>query len=55
MVEQGSIGSGASAGSAGIVAIGHPPLPRPGLVKQVLKWMLDGSSPLYLPPRFDLA
>ena len=55
VVEQGSIGSGASSGSAGIIAIGHPPLPRPGLVKQVLKWMLDGSSPLYLPPRFDLA
>ncbi len=53
LVEQHTIGSGCSFGNAGIIAIGHPPLPRPGLVKQVLKWMLDGGSPLYLPPRFD--
>ena len=55
LVERGDLGAGASFGPAGIVAIGHPPLPRPGLVKQVLKWMLDGGSPLYVAPRFDLA
>ncbi len=53
LVERRTIGSGCSFGNAGIIAIGHPPLPRPGLVKQVLKWMLDGGSPLYLPPRLD--
>ncbi len=55
LVERGELGCGASFGNAGIIAIGHPPIPRPGLVRQVLKWMLDGGSPLYLPPRFDLA
>ncbi len=55
LLERGDLGSGASYGNAGIIAIGHPPLPRPGLVRQVLKWMLDGGSPLYLPPRFDPA
>lgn len=55
LVERGEIGSGASFGNAGIVAIGHPPMPRPGLVKQVVKWMFDGGSPLYLPPRFNPA
>ena len=53
LVERGEIGDGASSGSAGIIAIGHPPLPRPGLVRQVLKWMIDGGSPLYIPPRLD--
>ena len=55
LLERGDIGAGASFGNAGIIAIGHPPLPRPGLVKQVLKWMLDGGSPLYMPLRFDPA
>ena len=55
LIERGDLGSGSSSGNAGIIAIGHPPLPRPGLVRQVLKWMLDGGSPLYLPPRFDPA
>lgn len=55
LIDKGDLASGVSFGSAGIIAIGHPPLPRPGLVKQVLKWMLDGGSPLYVPPRFDLA
>ncbi|MCH7798404.1 MAG: FAD-dependent oxidoreductase [Planctomycetes bacterium] len=55
LVERGELGAGASGGNAGIVAIGHPPMPRPGLVRQVLKWMLNGGSPLYVPPRFDPA
>ena len=53
LVERGEIGAGASSGNAGIIAIGHPPLPRPGLVRQVLRWMIDGGSPLYMPPRLD--
>ncbi len=55
VAEKGDVGSGASSGNAGIIAIGHPPLPRPGLVRQVLRWMVDGGSPLYLPPRLDPA
>lgn len=53
LVEQETIGAGASFGNAGIIAIGHAPLPRPGLAIKVLKWMLHGDSPLYIPPRFD--
>lgn len=53
LVEAKDIGAGASFGNAGIIAIGHAPLPRPGLAIKVLKWMLHGDSPLYIPPRFD--
>lgn len=55
LIDRGEIGSGASFGSAGIIAIGHPPMPRPGLVRQTLKWMFRGDSPLYIPPRMDLS
>ena len=53
LIERGEIGSGASFGSAGIIAIGHPPMPRPGLVGQALRWMFKSDSPLYVPPRMD--
>jgi len=53
IVERGRIEEGASKGNAGIIALGHPPLPRPGLVWKTIKWMLDGGSPLYVPPRID--
>jgi D-amino-acid dehydrogenase len=55
LIDRGDIGGGSSFGNAGIIAFGHPPIPRPGLVRQTLKWMLDSRSPLYIPPRFDLA
>jgi D-amino-acid dehydrogenase len=54
LIEQGEIGSGASFGNAGIIAVGHPPLPRPGLVAQATRWMFDASSPLYIKPRLSL-
>lgn len=53
ILERGKIEEGASKGNAGIIALGHPPLPRPGLVWKTIKWMLDGGSPLYVPPRID--
>lgn len=53
LLDKGDIGSGASFGNAGIIAPGHPPLPRPGLIKQAIKWMFDSASPLYIPPRLD--
>jgi len=55
LIERGELGRGASFGNAGIIAFGHPPIPRPGLVKKTLKSMLDSGSPLYIPPRFDPA
>ncbi len=54
LLEQGTIADTASTGNAGIIALGHLPLPRPGLVKQALKWMFDQSAPLYIRPRLDI-
>jgi D-amino-acid dehydrogenase len=57
VLERGSLAESASAGNAGIVAIGHGPMPRPGLGRKALRWMLDRESPLYIQPafRWDLA
>ncbi len=53
LLERNEIGSGASGGNAGTVAVGHPPLNRRGRLKQVLSSLLDQESPLYIPPRWD--
>ncbi len=53
LLEREDSGESASAGNAGIVAVGHLPLPRPGLAWQAVRWMLDRDSPLYIPPRLD--
>jgi D-amino-acid dehydrogenase len=55
LIERGDIGRGSSYGNAGIIAFGHPPIPRPGLVRKTIKWMFDSGSPLYIPPRLDPA
>jgi len=55
ILERNRVEEGASKGNAGIIALGHPPLGRPGLVWKTIKWMLDGGSPLYVPPRLDFA
>jgi len=55
VVERNGLDDSASTGNAGMVAIGHGPLPKPGLALKSLRWMLDGSSPLYIPPRADPA
>jgi len=41
----------ASTGNAGLVAVDHGPLPRPGLARQAAKWILDPGNPLYVPLR----
>jgi len=51
LLERDRIAAGASEGNAGQMAIGHPPLPRPGLALQAVRWMLDPMSPLHLSPR----
>ncbi len=51
LIEQGEIAEKASQGNAGQMAIGHPPIPRPGLTWQAIKWMLDPASPLHLSPK----
>jgi D-amino-acid dehydrogenase len=44
---------GASAGNAGIIAPGHPPLPSPAVRRRALRLLLDRASPLYVGPRLD--
>ena len=53
LLERNEIGSGASGGNAGTVAVGHPPLNHRGRLRQVLASLLDQESPLYIPPRWD--
>ena len=50
LLERGEIAGEASWGNAGQMAIGHPPIPRPGLTAQALKWMFDSRSPLHISP-----
>ena len=51
LVDRGAVCSGCSWGNTGWISASHSlPLPGPGLVKQTLKWMLDGESPLYIQP-----
>jgi D-amino-acid dehydrogenase len=53
LLERDRIGAGASSGNAGTIAVGHPPLNRPGRIQQAVRQMLDPTSPLYIQPRFD--
>lgn len=53
LLERDEIGAGASSGNAGAVAPGHGPMTRPGRILQAMKWMLDPTSPLYIPPRWN--
>lgn len=53
LLERGSIAGEASFGNAGTVSAGHPPLNRPGRVREGLSRMFDPGSPLYVPPRWD--
>jgi D-amino-acid dehydrogenase len=53
VLERDGIGQGASYGNAGVVAPGHPPIAKPGRIKQAFKGILDPASPLYIAPRWD--
>jgi D-amino-acid dehydrogenase len=53
LLERDEVGAGASGGNAGTVSAGHPPLNRPGRIRQAISQMLDPNSPLYMPPRWD--
>lgn len=55
LLERDRIGAGASSGNAGTVSAGHPPLNRPGRVREALAQMVDPTSPLYVKPRWDPA
>jgi D-amino-acid dehydrogenase len=53
LVDSGDLADGVSHGNAGLISAGHPPLPRPGLVRRAPRLLLDPKSPLYVPPRLD--
>ncbi len=53
LVERDEIGGGASFGSAGTIAAGHPPLNKPGRMRRSLLELLNPKSPLYIPLRWD--
>lgn len=55
LVERGEVGRAASYGNAGLISVGHLPLPRPGLIFKSLRWMFDRTSPLLIVPRADPA
>ena len=53
VLERDRVGAGASSGNAGTIAVGHPPLNRPGRIAQAIRQMTDSSSPLFVKPRVD--
>ena len=53
VLDREPIKDAASCGNAGLISLGHPPLTRPGVSVQGLKWMFDKRSPLYIKPRLD--
>ncbi len=55
VLEREQVGTAASYGNAGCIAPGHPPINKPGRVRQALKSFFDPISPLYVAPRFDPA
>ncbi len=55
VLERDQVGRAASYGNAGSIAPGHPPINKPGRVRQALKSFFDPVSPLYVAPRFDPA
>ena len=55
LLERDRLGAGASSGNAGTVSAGHPPLNRPGRIRQAVRDMMNPASPLYVKPRWDPA
>jgi D-amino-acid dehydrogenase len=53
LLERDEIGRRASFGNAGLISPGHPPINKPGRVRQALASLSDPLSPLYLTPRWD--
>jgi D-amino-acid dehydrogenase len=54
LIDRGAFDTCASTGNAGIIALGHPPMPRPGLTRNVLRMLFNECNPLYIPPRLDI-
>ncbi|MGH8496661.1 MAG: NAD(P)/FAD-dependent oxidoreductase [Gammaproteobacteria bacterium] len=55
LIEQRRIGNGSSFGNSGLITPSMAaPLPAPGVLKKLPRWLLDKRSPLYIKPRIDL-
>ena len=54
LLEQDQLCRGASLGNAGQITPAHMPLNQTGVLLRNLRWLLQPSSPLYVPIRFDL-
>jgi glycine/D-amino acid oxidase-like deaminating enzyme len=57
LAEASAVGSGASSGNLGLLAVSHSmPLASPGVVAQALRWLLKPNSPfaIDLPPTMSL-
>ncbi len=53
VLERDELGLAASFGNAGLISPGHPPINRPGRLRQALRSMGDRLSPLYIEPRWN--
>ncbi len=54
LLDQGAPGCGSSHGNCGTITPSHaPPLAKPGMVRQALRWMLSSDAPFYVRPRID--
>ena len=53
LIERNGIGSGASFGNAGSVAVGHTPINKPGRVLEAAREMLNPRSPFRIPLRWN--
>jgi D-amino-acid dehydrogenase len=55
VIERDRIGNACSYGNAGWLTPSLAlPLPAPGVIAKAARWLLDGDSPFYIQPRFDL-
>ncbi|GAC1622369.1 MAG: FAD-dependent oxidoreductase [Nevskia sp.] len=55
VIEQRTVGSGASHGNCGTITPSHLPLHAPGTLAQGLRWMLKADAPLRIKPSLDPA
>ncbi len=53
VIDRAPPGGAASSGNAGILALGHPPLPRPGLAAHLSRLLFSPVNPVYVRPRLD--
>jgi D-amino-acid dehydrogenase len=54
VLEQETVGSGASHGNCGTITPSVLPLPAPGVIAKGLRWLFKSDAPLRIQPRVDL-